>query len=263
MSLNLSETENFSLGMIAAIIEGIVLQPTVYWKNARIQQIPITLNPSVWYRGITASIINEIQMLGLHFGITGLFRKTFLQLGYSNDRSLEQLISACLGGAVSALFVAPVELIMIQQQINGGSIYYTLQRIHGVRSLTRGLGPAMIRDSIFVSGFLGITPLLQRLIMENYNLSSIQAGFWASVIGGSLAAVPSHPLDLVKTCMQGDLEQIRYKGAVETWYTLWGEGNLSRIYRGCFWSSFNIMSTVYIANECRLRLPPILFHQSF
>ncbi|RYY84594.1 hypothetical protein EON63_08940 [archaeon] len=31
-------------------------------------------------------------------------------------------------------------------------------------------------------------------------------------VGGVLAAVPSHPFDVIKTCMQGDLEKIHYKG---------------------------------------------------
>lgn len=202
MSVHLTEGQNFSLGVIAALIEGLILQPTVYWKNARAQNLPFSFNPNLLYRGTGASIINEMQMLGLHFGITGFFRK-ILSI-YSYDENSVSFCSAWFGGATSALFVSPVELIMIQQQRHGKSMYQTVVDIFsrkGGNGIFRGVVPAIGRDSLFVAGFLGITPILQEYLMENFQQSSVQAGFWASVIGGTFAAVPSHPLDLVKTCM--------------------------------------------------------------
>ena len=35
MASGLSERENLQLGGTAALIEGILLQPTMYWKNAK------------------------------------------------------------------------------------------------------------------------------------------------------------------------------------------------------------------------------------
>ena len=50
MSVNLSEKQNLLLGTFAAFIESILLQPTLYWKNARAQNLPFTLNPKKLYR---------------------------------------------------------------------------------------------------------------------------------------------------------------------------------------------------------------------
>jgi hypothetical protein len=71
--------------------------------------------------------------------------------------------------------------------------------------------------------------------------------------------VPSHPLDLVKTCMQSDMKQESYRNMSQSFQLLWTQGKVRRMFAGCFWRSFNIIATVYIANECRNRFPPILF----
>ena len=61
MSHSLSDQENVALGVFAALVEAICLQPTLYWKNARAQGLPFVLNPRMIYRGTTMSIINEMQ----------------------------------------------------------------------------------------------------------------------------------------------------------------------------------------------------------
>jgi hypothetical protein len=35
----------------------VVLQPTIYWKNAAQQGLPFTLKPSLLYRGIGAALV--------------------------------------------------------------------------------------------------------------------------------------------------------------------------------------------------------------
>ena len=77
-SLRLSDVENVGVGMLAAFIEGVLLQPTLYWKNARAQGLPFTMKPSVVYRGTSTSILNEVQMMGLQFGLTGALQRAYL-----------------------------------------------------------------------------------------------------------------------------------------------------------------------------------------
>jgi hypothetical protein len=188
------------LGITAALCEGILLQPSLYWKNAKAQNLPFTMNPRVIYRGTAASLYNEMQMMGLQFGLTGMFQS--LRGGKDGaDDKFGDYMSAFCGGSVAALFASPVELIMIQQQLKGGTTIAAVQNVtrdHGISILFRGLLPAMVRDALYVSGFLGVTPLLQNYLMRNQNMSTPEAGFWASMVGGIVAAVPSHPLDLVK-----------------------------------------------------------------
>ena len=35
----------------------VVLQPTIYWKNAAQQGLPFTLKPSLFYRGLGAALV--------------------------------------------------------------------------------------------------------------------------------------------------------------------------------------------------------------
>jgi hypothetical protein len=63
--------------------------------------------------------------------------------------------------------------------------------------------------------------------------------------------------------MQGDLAQARYKGVAASYKVLWKEGGIRRLFSGCFWRSFNIVGTVYIANECRMRLPIHMFGREY
>jgi hypothetical protein len=201
-----------------------------------------------------------MQMMGLQFVLTRLFQRLYnCKDGLSRA---QEYSSAFMGGAVSALFAAPVEHIMIQQQRYGGSMYSTLKNLvseFGVSKLTRGMLPAVYRDSIYVSGMLGVTPILQDILIKEHDLSVTTAGFWASMFGGVIAALPSQPFDIVKTCMQGDTYQKDYKGMIDTAKKLYSQGKIRRFYDGCFWRTFNIVATVYIANECRVRFPSLMF----
>ena len=88
--------------------------------------------------------------------------------------------------------------------------------------------------------------------------SQQKASFYASMLGGVAAAVPSHPFDVVKTCMQGDIQQTAFKSFRNTAVTLWKEGGAKRLFNGCMWRTVNVTATVYIANECKNILSPMV-----
>ncbi len=269
MSHQLSEGQNFALGTVAAFIEAVILQPTLYWKNAKAQNMPFTLDPRLLYRGTGASIFNECQMMGFQFCFTSFFQRHIsIILGERHEainqelrQQQEDFLSAAFGGVFAAVFASPVELIMIQQQRFGGSFISTpvnVIRKYGFfgHGLMRGLTAAAGRDSIYVCGMLGVTPIVQTYLEEKHQYSQSKASFFASMLGGVVAAVPSHPFDVVKTCMQGDVEQKQYKSVSKTIKQLWLEGGLQRMFSGCLWRTINITGTVYIANECRNYMSP-------
>jgi hypothetical protein len=56
----------------------------------------------------------------------------------------EQVGAGFVGGALSGVICAPMELVMIQQQLSGGSLFGTAGRVlrdHGVGTLFRGAAP--------------------------------------------------------------------------------------------------------------------------
>jgi hypothetical protein len=173
----------------------------------------------------------------------------------------DEVMLASAGGMISAVVSNPTELVMIQQQRSGGSIFKQLGSVirnHGVLSngLGRGLSQCFIRDGLYVAGLLGVTPALQNLLVTQHGQTEQAAGLYASVLGGAGCAYLSHPFDVVKTCMQGDLEQkgpFGKGGARGAWRGLLADGGVMRLFRGSMWRSLNIVATVYIANEIRVR----------
>lgn len=262
MSIDLTEGQNFVLGTVAAFLEAVLLQPTLYWKNAANQGLPFTLKPEVVYRGAAASIFNEMQMMGLQMMMTGIMKKIVMgDDPHSKLTKSQEIYSAAIGGTVTSIFTCPVELVMIQQQVHGRSIFETprmLVKQHGwmAGGLFRGLGATAGREFVYVGAMLGVTPTIQRTLVEKYDVSMGMAGLYASTIGGVVASIPSHPFDVIKTCMQGDAEQMRYKGFRHTVRALWREGGARRFLHGAGWRTANIIATVYVANECRVRLEP-------
>jgi hypothetical protein len=194
----------------AAFIEAIILQPTLYWKNAKAQQLPFTLNVRTLYRGTGAAILGECQQMGLQFLFTGMSKKYLMGSDDSAHGEVSistQFISAATGGLFSSFFTAPVEGVMIQQQKFGGSLFGTFKSTaanHGFfqGGLMRGLTGAALRDTIYVTGMLGVTPIVRDYLIEEHQVAAPLAGLYASLMGGVVAAVPSHPVDVIKTCMQ-------------------------------------------------------------
>jgi hypothetical protein len=165
MSEKLNSVQNGQIGVVAALFEGIILQPTLYWKNARALNLPFTLNPKIIYRGTLASCLNECQLLGFQFSATGFFNKTLSEHDSIHSVQITELVSAAMAGIVSTLLTCPIELVMIQQQHFGGSFASTSRKVLSQYGMTaqggfRGLVPTIGRETISVVGMLGITPIV-------------------------------------------------------------------------------------------------------
>merc|ERR1719379_1419273 len=99
---------------------------------------------------------------------------------------------------------------MIQQQRFGGSLSGTPFRIlqeHGIRGLFRGYTAMIFRETIWTTGMLGTTPLMQRWLMEEKGWNLNAAEITASLTNGMAVGVLSCPVDAMSTSMKGDLGQ--------------------------------------------------------
>jgi hypothetical protein len=151
---------------------------------------------------------------------------------------------------------------MVHQQFHGGSMWSAsrlLIREHGYRVMTRGILATGIREGFYVSGMLGIVPILHQHLIQKHKIHPTAAGLYASIIGGLGASIASQPFDLIKTSMQVDLQGLRYRSFLQTARCLYKEGGIVRFYAGALWRALNIIGTIYIANECRIHLPDLLF----
>ena len=157
--------------------------------------------------------------------------------------------------------------MMIHQQLKGLSLSEMTGQIvrgygvfHG--GLMRGLMPCIMRDAVYTCGLLGVTPCTQDYLISKGH-SQASAGLYASIIGGCSAAFFSHPADMIKICMQADLPQEKFTTFTASVRRLIRDKGIWGLFRGLGWRSVNIVGTVFIANEIRVRAVPfIVDHRS-
>lgn len=218
------------------------------------------MNPLILYRGVSASILNMSILTGIQFPLTGAISRVVTG---GEDRplsSIEKVASGFCGGVISGFVCAPMELVMIQQQRFGSTLPGTAKRIvsdFGVGTLFRGLSASCGREGLFCAGYLGAGPVFAQYLRDR-ELADGQAADFAGATGaGMIAATLSHPLDTMKTCMQGDLERKVYTDQAGTFRTLLDRGGYGAFFKG--WSLRCVASPLAL---CGLSVPGWSRHDS-
>lgn len=263
----LTSLENAQVGIAAGIIEVTILQPMLYWKNATQQKLQLTMNLRTVYRGLGMSITNMGILTGLQFPLSNAVAMAFTGGAKRTLSNFESIASSFTGGLISGVMCCPMELVMVQQQRFGGSILNTPARLvstHGISILSRGLITSCGREALFTAGYMGIGPAISKEIRaRNDSVSAYSAKLMGAGCAGIIAATLSHPLDTIKTCMQGDIERKKFGSFTETARTLFSEGGFKRFYSGWSWRTGRMMCAVYIMGECKTILSPLMFPKYF
>lgn len=258
---SLSPAENLGLGVVAGTIEVVLLQPMLYCKNAVQQGVPLTLNPLVLYRGVSVSIINMAALTGAQFPLSGAIARLITG---GSDRPLassEKVASGFAGGVISGFICAPMELVMIQQQRFGSSMAGTASRIvseFGVGTLFRGLATSCGREGLFCAGYLGVGPIFAQGLRERGIIDGPAADFAGASGAGMIAATLSHPLDTIKTCMQGDIEQKVYTDQLGTYRKLAVSGYGSFL-KGWSLRTGRMICAIFLIGQVKNRVGPLLY----
>ena len=265
------------IGGVSGTIEVCVNQPTVSWKNALQQGRPISFSPAVMYRGTLINATSIAPITAIQFGVAGMLTE-MLTTGGQPLSHAEKIGTSLAGGAVSALVVCPADMLIIQQQKTGLALpaqVSAIAREYGWGKFSKGLLPAIGRESLFTGGYLGLAPVLRSLLVQYQpdtfaeqrsttgaddaaarsdsssprgNMLSLLA---SSLMAGVTAGVLTHPIDTIKTRMQGDLSpDSPYSSIRPTARLLWQEGGLGRFYQGVLPRTGRICVAVLIFNEC-------------
>lgn len=247
----LDDSQNLFLGVCAGAIEAALTQPLTYVKNMLQQQRPLSLDPRVIYRGTPASCLADGSIIGVQFITCGALQKLFeLNL-------LAEMGSALVAGIVSGVPCCLLELTMIQQQHSGRTFFRTFNDVLRLAPL-RGLGPSAGREAFFAVGYLGLSPQLERLASAA-GLNGTPATASSALASGVICAAFTHPLDTIKSCMQGDLTQRYYKGPIATFRTIAKDGGIAPFYRGYTARAFMVGLCFYIFTEAKLQVAHLCF----
>ena len=212
------------------------------------------------------SMTNVCILTGLQFPLTGAVRNVITGGKERRLTDMEQIGAGFIGGVISGVVCAPMELVMIQQRRFGTSMLATPGQIvaeAGGTGLFRGLLMSCGREGVFTAGMLGLGPTLKRYASEKCGCSQTTASIASAVGGGVIVATISHPMDTIKTCMQGDVSGKVYGSVVHTAKTLMSEGSMGRFFRGCTWRTGRMIIETFLFMECQARLSPIFFPHHF
>lgn len=232
------------VGGIGGTIETSIQMPLITWKICVQEGRAYPTAIREWYRGvfINASSLSPITAVQCY---ANQLLQTFLltMVNKTNKLSeIEQLGCSAGAGAISALIYGPVDLMVIQQQKYVASLSSTFNIIrekYGALKIYRGLLSCMVRESVYTMGYLGVAPVIHDRLLESqssygdyFRENRITTSIVSAILGGSFAAVLTHPVDTAKTCVQSDLEGSKYPNATWTAKYLYKEGGLPVLFKG-------------------------------
>lgn len=248
--------ESCLLGMVAGCMSKILNYPLTVMKNTKQQGLPLSSLRSVAivYRGVATAMVSLGATMDVQFAAVGFFRKA---LGGN------EMASAFLGGFASGFPCSIWELVMTQQQRFGGSLVGTPARIvreTGFFGLFRGIPMCVGRESLFALGCLGVTPTLQRSLVLHCDFDQTTALATGALTGAILSATLTHPMDTIKTCVQGDLHGRRYVDTLQAGRRLITDASsLAGVFRGLQWRIAMIATTAFMTNAVKDKLAPLMF----
>lgn len=266
MSKELNELQNATVGMTVGVIEVLILQPFNYAKNMVQQKQPISIKPAIMYRGVGANCINMGSCTMIQFAAGGKLKNMVLN---GEDRPLkiyEEMACGAAAGFVSATIGSPLELVMIQQQRKGGSTAATLQSIANPTNVFRGFTGAAIREALWTCGYLSIPPIVRGHLMDTYPDTfdtKDKARIPAALLGGLFACYLSHPVDTIKTCMQGDIERETYKSFTKTAAKIYSDSGIPGFYRGATFRYGRMVCAVFIMDALKETISKLMYPAAF
>ena len=146
----LSESQNLALGVLSGGIEVSLLHWMNTLKSFAQQGLPYPRSVRALYRGYPVNCLNMTAATGTQFLFDGAL-KQLLGGDADGESALStwvHLSGAFCAGAASGLVVAPVELVMIQQQLYGNTAAHTLRTATANGAIMRGAGLTVARESV-------------------------------------------------------------------------------------------------------------------
>lgn len=271
--LRLSEFEALLVGAIGGTIETSLQMPLITWKICVQEGRPYPTVMREWYRGVFINASSLSPITAVQCYANQLLQTILLTMATKDARlsELQQLGCSAGAGAISALIYGPVDLMVIQQQKFVASLSDTFNIIrnqYGALRVYRGLVSCMVRESIYTMGYLGVAPVIQDRLTASqgewgdyFRENKITTSIASAIMGGSFAAVLTHPVDTAKTCVQSDLEGAKYPNAMWTGKHLFQTGGLPVLFKGVIPRTLRLCGACFVLTNTRQALLALKKHR--
>merc|ERR1719198_777248 len=120
-----------------------------------------------------------------------------------------------------------------------------------------------MREGMWTVGYMSLPPLFRPKIMAVADVNEEVARVGASMVGGLISCLASHPFDTVKTCIQGDIEKKKYTNTLGTFRTIFADGGIAAFYRGVQWRYLRQFLAIFLLDKVRSDLTPVIFPHAF
>lgn len=258
--------------MTVGVIEVLILQPLNYMKNMTQIKQPISFNPMIMYRGVSANAVNMGSCTMIQFAVGGKLKNlVYEKTGGDFTRNLtlaEEIMCGIGAGTASAFIGSPLELVMIQQQQHGLPFTKTIANIvENPVNIYRGWVGAAVREALWTCGYLSIPPVVRRELMTSmpeYFPNNDRARIPAALLGGLFACYMTHPFDTIKTCMQGDIKRVKYGTFSQTFTKIMGGSmGIRGFYRGATFRYARMVCAVFIMDLMGEKVGQLLYPSAF
>lgn len=243
--------QNTGLSVIQSTIAGIAAgagevglnHPLWTIKTLMQKGEPITLNPRILYRGILPNAASMIPITAIQVGLNRFFQQRFFSSNHELTTT-QRVITAFTAGAASSLVSCPTEMIMTHQKTSFYATGAQLVRQNGYSRLYTGLLATMLREGMFTTFFLGVTPVLKERIRVHCP-HDFAASIFAGMLAGIGATLASQGVDTVKT-LQQSASAAESAGLVTTMQKLYSSKGVSGFFTGVIPRGTRVMSAVTV-----------------
>jgi len=158
------------------------------------------------WRGLVPSVTRTVPGVGIYFSSMTWMKNS---LCGGKPGPLESIFVGAMGRSVAGMAMIPVTVV--KTRFESGIFKYTgvtdalfkIYRHEGVRGLSSGLFPTLLRDAPFSGIYLMFYEQLKsRTPAALLETSPNSAHFLCGVAAGAMASAVTHPADVVKTKMQ-------------------------------------------------------------
>lgn len=176
-----------------------------------LRQIVAAEGPLGLYKGLLSPILSNAPINAVVFGVQGVVSRGIKDAtGQEILTPSQQFLSGAAAGVAQVVFAAPSEHVKIQMQANSARQHESsiecgknMYRRHGLRGLFRGWQMCMARDVPAFGVYFFTYEVTKRWMTDgNPENESDMRLLLSGGIAGSISWLVSHPIDVVKSCVQ-------------------------------------------------------------